>query len=77
MEIKGRVLSWHETIRLRSFQRRSAHLRLKKVLGLAKSCVKTEGGGEAELEAAPGLVGWMPLTISVTNCSRKYSQRMS
>lgn len=76
MEIKGWVLSWHK-IQLQSFQRHSAHLHLKKVLVLAKSCVKKEGGGKAEPEAAPGLVGWIPFTISATSHGRKYFQRMS
>ena len=44
MEIKGQVLSWHEKIQPQSFQRCSGHLHLEKLLGLAKSCVKKEGG---------------------------------
>lgn len=69
MEVKGQVLSWHEKIQLQGFQRLSAHLHLKKVLGQAKSHVEKEGGGKAEPEAAPGLVDWSPFTISATSRS--------
>lgn len=77
MEIKGQVLSWREKIQLQGFQRCNAPLHLKKVLGLAKSHMKKEGGGKAEPEAAPGLVDWIPFTISAMSRSRKCSQRIS
>lgn len=45
MEIKGGILGCQEKIRLQRFQRRSARLHLKKVLGPAKSHVKRKEQG--------------------------------